>query len=81
MWDITNVLAVNLSNILVFPTPEFPMINSLARISCCDIVKISFYLGERIFIDLIFSFFYLRALIINLVWVFSKINDLLFYLK
>lgn len=36
--DITKVLAVNLSNKLVFPTPEFPIISNLARTSCWDIV-------------------------------------------
>lgn len=36
MWDITKVLAVNFKRMLVFPTPEFPMIKSLAVISCWD---------------------------------------------
>lgn len=67
MWDITKVLAVNLSKIFVFPTPEFPIISNLARISCWDIVKVSFFLGERIFIDLIFSFFYHKAFVIILI--------------
>lgn len=37
MWDITKVLAVNLSRMLVLPTPELPMIKSFAVMSRWDI--------------------------------------------
>jgi hypothetical protein len=39
MCDMTKVLAVNFNRMFVFPTPEFPIISSLAVRSRWDIVR------------------------------------------